>query len=164
MHGGRQRARSRLRTDDPRLVSAPTYLHEVLSEGSLRASRSDWSDTLSKAYYDNHQSASPAAIDTFLKVFTSSAARNDPRLLQPALFHELERNTLVLDLARAEDFVDLCFYALITDSDRADHDSMKGGSRGKRFETYARGSLHTARPDSPFLRRSRLQACQCRTQ
>jgi hypothetical protein len=143
MHGGRQRTRSRLRTDDPRLDSAPTYLHEVLSEGSLRASRSDWSDTLSKAYYDNHKSASPAAIDTFLKVFTSSAARNDPRLLQPALFHELERNTLVLDLARAKDFVDLCFYALITHSDRADPDSMKGRTRGKRFETYAREVLCT---------------------
>jgi hypothetical protein len=130
--GGRQRARCRLRPDDPRLEMAPTYLHEVLAEGSLRAARAMWFDTLSRTYYGDQEPADPAAIEAFLTAFTSSPD-NDPLMLRPVLFHELEPDILLLDLALAAGFADLCYHALITGPGFDD-----GTNRGKRLEKYAR--------------------------
>jgi hypothetical protein len=134
---GRQRARSRLCAGDPRLDIAPSYLHEVLSEGSLRASRADWLDTLSKPYYSGHEPADAAAIDSFISAFTSSAD-NDPHMLQPVLFHELGPDTLLFDMVLATDFVDFCYRSL-----NVGRSGVEGKIRGRQFEEFARHVLCT---------------------
>jgi hypothetical protein len=134
---GRQHASCRLRRDDPRLETAPAYLHEVLSEGSLRASRAHWLDTLSKPYYAGHKAADSTAIDSFLSAFTSSPD-NDPYMLRPVLFHEIGRDTLLFDLVLATDFVDLCYRSL-----NVGRKGAEGQMRGRQFEKYARHVLCT---------------------
>ncbi len=119
--------RSALRKRDKRLATAPGYLYTVMSEGVLRAPRDVWIDMLSGA-------AGHHAAETFIERFTSGAQHS--HLLLPALFHDLEPNSLVLDLLLADEFFDLCRHALL-----AGRDGETGKAKGKWFEDYARRRL-----------------------
>jgi len=121
---------------------APEYLHEVLAEGSLRAPKKLWIETLTTPRSKADEPPSIAEVNAFIRAFTSNVGGLQ-RELRPRLFHELERQTLLLDLCAATEFVDLCYLAVVQGKD----------GRGKAFERYAR-QLITERlglvPPFPF--------------
>jgi hypothetical protein len=121
---------------------APQYLHEVLAEGSLRAPKKVWIETLTTARSEADEPPSAAEARAFIDAFTSNAGGAQQEL-RPRLFHELERHTLLLDLSAATEFADLCYLAVVQGKD----------GRGKLFEKYAR-QLITERlglaPPFPF--------------
>ncbi len=121
---------------------APEYLHEVLAEGSLRAPRELWIETLTSPRSEADEPPSTAEVRAFIRAFTSNVG-GPQRELRPRLFHELERRTLLLDLSAATEFVDLCYLAVVQGKD----------GRGRAFEKYAR-QLITERlglvPPFPF--------------
>lgn len=103
------------------------YLHEVLSEGSLRAPAELWVDTLTGRKSDGEEPPSVPEARAFLQAFTSNAG-GPQQELRPRLFHDLERQTLLLDLTLTSDFADLCYLAVVQGRD----------GRGSEFERYAR--------------------------
>ena len=105
----------------------PRRLHEVLAEGSLRAPRELWIETLTSPRSEADEPPSTAEARAFIRAFTSNAGGHQ-RELRPRLFHELERRTLLLDLGAATEFVDLCYLAVVQGKD----------GRGRAFERYAR--------------------------
>jgi hypothetical protein len=113
---------------------APDFLHEALGEGVLRAAPSIWVETLSRSYY-GAEPPSPDEATAFIKAFTSrrGTVRRD---LQPAIFHEIEKDMLVFDLAAAVEFVDLCYLSVV-----AGQEGQKENARGKQFEVVARQDL-----------------------
>jgi hypothetical protein len=121
---------------------APGYLHEVLAEGSLRAPKEIWIETLTTPRSEADEPPSIDEVNAFIRAFTSNVGGTQ-RELRPRLFHELERHTLLLDLSAATEFVDLCYLAVVQGRD----------GRGKAFERYAR-QLITERlglvPPFPF--------------
>jgi hypothetical protein len=136
VHDDRLVFRSKLPAKDPRLASAPTQLRSLLAEGVLRAPRETWLETLSRDYEDGSHGAPVSAVNAFIAAFTTGTER-DVRALRPVLFHDLEPNSLVLDLTMADQFFDFCFSAV--------HAGSGGGAagriRGKHFEAHARTVL-----------------------
>jgi hypothetical protein len=106
---------------------APDYLREVLTEGTLRASRKLWIETLTAPRSTIDEPPSAADVQAFICAFTRNAGGPQGEL-QPQLFHELEAQTLVLDLTAATEFIDLCYLAVVQGKD----------GRGRAFEGYAR--------------------------
>ena len=106
---------------------APEYLHEVLAEGCLRAPKQVWIETLTAPRFEADEPPSADEVDAFIRAFTSNTG-GPQRELQPRLFHELDKYTLLLDLILATEFIDLCYLAVVQGKD----------GRGKAFERYAR--------------------------
>jgi len=123
--------RSSLSEHDQRFPAAPSYLLSILSEAALRAPRQVWRETLA----GGNQSVSLEAADTFIDAFTAGPHR-DPAALAPVLFHDLEENSLVLDLLLMGQFFDLCFHAAV-----ASRDGATGKVKGALFENQARTTL-----------------------
>jgi hypothetical protein len=117
---------SGLRPREPRAGTAPRHLLTIMSEGVLRAPPAAWRTTLG---------GEEDVADAFLTRFTATAGHNATDLA-PALFHDLEPNSLVLDLLRLDDFFDLCLLSIL-----AGRDGAAGKTKGKLFEQDARRTL-----------------------
>jgi hypothetical protein len=122
---------STLGTGDPRQEWAPGYMRDILEEGVLRAAREEWRAMLSRPLTEGETHQDTRSADTFIDAFTTSI-RKDPRSLNPILFHDLEENSLVLDLALFGEFFDLCFHAAMESPLR-----KTGNRRGRFFEQQA---------------------------